>query len=261
MSSEPAESLARRTLVAARERHVAIVIADDSGHEIVRSLLARAAGSWPGTVALRGVGGLAADRPDAVVLVADSAGPAGMASLRRICAEVPDAHVVVVARDGGTANAARQALNAGADAFVRVDDAHEALGPALDAVMAGLVCAPRAVRRLIAKPTFSHREKEVLELLVAGLTNRQIGERLYLAESTVKSHLAAAFAKLGVRSRKDAVAVLLDPAESLARTALPLGGTTQGGVTSVVLDGAQPPGGGDEHRLQPEFATRNERPR
>jgi DNA-binding CsgD family transcriptional regulator len=87
--------------------------------------------------------------------------------------------------------------------------------------MAGLVCAPRAARRAVAKPTFSHREKEVLELLVAGLTNRQIGARLYLAESTVKTHLASAFAKLGVRSRKDAVALLLDPAEGLATTALP----------------------------------------
>jgi DNA-binding CsgD family transcriptional regulator len=75
--------------------------------------------------------------------------------------------------------------------------------------------------RLVAKPTFSHREKEILELLVAGMTNRQIGDRLYLAESTVKTHVAAAFAKLGVRSRKDAAAILLDPAEGLAPTALP----------------------------------------
>jgi DNA-binding NarL/FixJ family response regulator len=56
---------------------------------------------------------------------------------------------------------------------------------------------------------------------LAGLTNRQIAARLYLAESTVKTHVASAFAKLGVRSRKDAVAVLLDPDEGLAATALP----------------------------------------
>ena len=57
--------------------------------------------------------------------------------------------------------------------------------------------------------------------MLEGLTNRQIGARLYLAESTVKTHLISAFAKLGVRSRKDAVALLLDPAEDLAITALP----------------------------------------
>jgi DNA-binding NarL/FixJ family response regulator len=89
------------------------------------------------------------------------------------------------------------------------------------AVLAGFVCTPRSARRLVAKPTFSHREKEVLQLLVMGLTNRQIAGRLYLAESTVKSHLASAFAKLGVRSRKDAADLLLDPTEGLAATALP----------------------------------------
>ena len=55
-----------------------------------------------------------------------------------------------------------------------------------------------------------------------GLANGQIAVRLHLAESTVKSHLATAFAKLGVHSRKDAVALLLDPAEGLAAAALPL---------------------------------------
>jgi DNA-binding NarL/FixJ family response regulator len=215
-----ADSLAPREPVA-RERHVAIVMAGVSSREIVGSLLADAALRAAGTVAVRGVAELADDRPDAVVLVADCAAPAGMAALRRIRKDVPAARLVVVARDDRSAIAARQALNAGAEAFVPVDAVDRALAPALDAVMAGLVCAPRALRRLVAKPTFSHREKEVLELLVAGLTNRQIAARLYLAESTVKTHLAAAFAKLGVGSRKDAVALLLDPAEALATTALP----------------------------------------
>jgi DNA-binding NarL/FixJ family response regulator len=153
-----------------------------------------------------------------------------MAALRRIRREVPSAHVVVVARDGRSAIAARQALNAGAEGFVPAEAVDRALGPALEAVMAGLVCAPRAARRLIAKPTFSHREKEVLRLLVAGLTNRQIAARLHLAESTVKTHLVSAFAKLGVRSRKDAVALLLDPAEGLAATALPPDASFPGAV-------------------------------
>jgi DNA-binding NarL/FixJ family response regulator len=129
--------------------------------------------------------------------------------------------VVVVARDDTSSFAARQALNAGAEGFVPAHQAQQSLAPAIDAVMAGLVCAPREVRRLVAKPTFSHREKQVLELLVAGLTNGEIAARLYLAESTVKTHLASTFAKLGVRSRKDAAALLLDPAEGLAATALP----------------------------------------
>jgi DNA-binding NarL/FixJ family response regulator len=221
MSTAFSYSLSPRRLVAARECHVAVVMADPSCLEVVGPLLAGAVRQSTGTVAIRGVSDLADDCPDAVVLVADFGAPAGMAALRRIRSEVPAARLVVVARDDRSAVAARQALNAGADAFVPAAEVERALAPALDAVMAGLVCAPRAARRLIARPTFSHREKEVLELLVPGLTNRQIAARLYLAESTVKSHLASAFAKLGVRSRKDAVALLLDPAEGLATTALP----------------------------------------
>jgi DNA-binding NarL/FixJ family response regulator len=80
---------------------------------------------------------------------------------------------------------------------------------------------PAEARRLVVRPAFSHREKEVLGLLVTGLTNRQIADRLFLAESTVKSHLVATFAKLGVRSRTEAAALLLDPAEGLATIALP----------------------------------------
>lgn len=234
MSSALADSLSPRALVAARECHVAIVIADDSCREVVGSLYAGAVRQWAGTVAGRSVSDLADECPDAVVLVADLAEPAGMVTLRRIRSEVPAARVVVVARDDGSAIAARLALNAGAEAFVRADEVEQALAPALGAVMAGLVCVPRAARRLIAKPTFSHREKEVLELLVTGLTNRQIGSRLYLAESTIKSHLASAFAKLGVRSRKDAVALLLDPAEGLATSALPPGSPLRGRASGAV---------------------------
>jgi DNA-binding NarL/FixJ family response regulator len=104
---------------------------------------------------------------------------------------------------------------------VPAGDVARALVPALAAAGADLVCVPRASRRAIAKPTFSHREKEVLGHLVEGMTNRQIAARLYLAESTVKTHVAPAFSKLGVRSRREAAMVLLDPAEGLVTTALP----------------------------------------
>jgi hypothetical protein len=56
--------------------------------------------------------------------------------------------------------------------------------------------------------------------VVEGCTNSEIGARLFLAESTVKSHLATAFSKLGVRSRRDAAAMILG-AETLAAAILP----------------------------------------
>ena len=52
----------------------------------------------------------------------------------------------------------------------------------------------------------SSREVEVLQQLMAGLSNREIGERLYIAERTVARHLAGIFSKLGVNNRAAAVA-------------------------------------------------------
>jgi DNA-binding NarL/FixJ family response regulator len=213
--------LARRTWQPALR--IALALEDETTRDALVSALA--AGDLPvntGALPLRRIGELAQSPPDAVVVAADLTGAAGLAAVRRVRKEMPAARIVVVAPDAG-AGVVRQALNAGADALVPEAELERSLAPVVHAVLAGFVCTPRLARRLVAKPTFSHREKEVLELLVAGLTNRQIASRLYLAESTVKSHLASAFAKLGVRSRKDAAALLLDPAEGLAATALPPG--------------------------------------
>jgi DNA-binding CsgD family transcriptional regulator len=55
----------------------------------------------------------------------------------------------------------------------------------------------------------SLREREVLALAATGLSARAIGERLFLSENTIKSHLARAYAKLGARNRAEAVAASL----------------------------------------------------
>jgi LuxR family maltose regulon positive regulatory protein len=52
----------------------------------------------------------------------------------------------------------------------------------------------------------SERELEVLSLIAEGLTNREIGERLYISQGTVKAHTSNIYGKLGVRSRTQAVA-------------------------------------------------------
>ena len=67
----------------------------------------------------------------------------------------------------------------------------------------------------MARPIFTTREKEILRLVVEGLSNGEIGRKLYLAESTVKSHLSSSFAKLGVHSRNEATALILDPGAGL----------------------------------------------
>ena len=148
-------------------------------------------------------------------------GEAGTAAcLRRIRRAAPDLRVVVVsASRAGSAAGGRS--TPGAEGFVLDPRMDTMLVATVRAVHAGQVCAPPELRRLVAKPSFSQREKEILALVATGRTNQEIAARLYLTESTVKSHLASAFEKLGVRSRKDAAALLLDPEEGLQQTALP----------------------------------------
>ena len=64
--------------------------------------------------------------------------------------------------------------------------------------------------------------------MVEGCTNGEIAQRLFLAESTIKSHLATAFAKLGVRSRRDATAMILSGALHRRRRPAPGGSAAAG---------------------------------
>ena len=88
---------------------------------------------------------LAQATPDVIVLAADLSRPQSLAVVRWLHRNARDARIVVVARDPSGA-LARQALNAGAEAFVAEQDADSALAAAVRAVVAGLVCAPRARR-------------------------------------------------------------------------------------------------------------------
>jgi DNA-binding NarL/FixJ family response regulator len=106
------------------------------------------------------------------------------------------------------------ALDAGAHAVVLESDL-AVLDAALQAVRAGLIVVPSRARRALSRPVLSNREKQVLSMVVIGLSNAEIAGRLHLAQSTVKSHLSAVFEKLDVRSRKEAADVVLDPRSGL----------------------------------------------
>jgi DNA-binding NarL/FixJ family response regulator len=118
----------------------------------------------------------------------------------------------------------RAVLAAGAAGVVLEREIANTLDPCLQAVRVGQICVPRQQWRQIAPPALSMREKQILGLVVMGYMNSQIAERLFLAESTVKSHLSSAFGKLGVRSRNEAVNLILDSERGLGMGILALGG-------------------------------------
>ncbi|HEY2638105.1 MAG TPA: response regulator transcription factor [Solirubrobacteraceae bacterium] len=132
--------------------------------------------------------------------------------LEQACLAYADAPVVAVALQRAGEHAVRKALHAGAAGLVELEQVEVALVPTLHAVLAGQTCIPRERNDEMHAPALSGREREVLVLVGRGLTNGEIAARLYLSPSTVKSHLASAFRKLGVRSRAEAAAIILSPA-------------------------------------------------
>lgn len=114
-----------------------------------------------------------------------------------------------------TNRSVRDLFEVGIDAVVLEEDAEAALALSLRATYVGQVSVPVAWRHQFGRPKFSARQKQVLAMVVMGCTNATIARTLGVAESTVKSHLFAAFKKLGVRSRKEAAAAILDPRNGL----------------------------------------------
>jgi two-component system, NarL family, response regulator DesR len=105
----------------------------------------------------------------------------------------------------------RRMLDLGAQAFVLEWQMATALAPAVRAACSGLVSVPAELSQNVERGALTRRQREVLRLAVRGSANAEIAERLYLSESTVKAHLSAAFRKIGVKSRCEAAALLLDP--------------------------------------------------
>ena len=134
------------------------------------------------------------------------------------------------------ARAIRWAVDHGADGVVWDHDLEVSLALTVRAVCAGQLVVPREVRRRIIPPDLTTREKQVLSLVVMGLSNGEIASKLYVSESTVKSHLGSAFRKLDVRSRAEAAQLVADPSEGF--------GTGILAITEPVLARrrARPPG-------------------
>jgi DNA-binding NarL/FixJ family response regulator len=112
-----------------------------------------------------------------------------------------------------------EALRAGASGFVLKDDPPEQLIAAIRTIAAGdALLSPSVTKRVVERfsriphvappkelDELSEREREVFRLVAHGLSNAEIGEELYISETTVKTHVTHILSKLGLRDRVQAV--------------------------------------------------------
>jgi DNA-binding NarL/FixJ family response regulator len=117
-----------------------------------------------------------------------------------------DTAIVVICSAGRTQP--RELVWAGVDGIVFEPGADAVIGSTVRGVLAGYLVVPRTLRAAIQPPPLTALQRQILELVNDGLTNREIADRLYVAESTLKRQISSTFRRLGVNSRREAAALL-----------------------------------------------------
>jgi DNA-binding NarL/FixJ family response regulator len=198
-----------------------VLVADD--HPIVREGLAAVIATLPeftlsGSAAdgVEAVRAADAEPPDVVVMDLHMPRLDGVAATRRILAAHPHAAVLVLTMDEHD-DMVVAALRAGARGFVLKGAGHADIARALRAVAAGDAVfgsgvAARVLDRLSGRvpaedvfPELTAREREVLSCLAGGAGTQDIARRLHLSPKTVRNHIAATLAKLGLPDRAQAI--------------------------------------------------------
>ena len=200
------------------ERRIRVLISDD--HLLfrmgLRSLLSR-------EPAMRVVGEAATGtqtieqckllRPDVIVLDLRMPEGGGITVLRAVRKESPQSRVLVLS-SYASEEEVYQALDAGALGYMLKDTGKDALVHAIHEVHDGRRSVPDWVESILrerkTRPNLTSRELEVLELLLSGLTNREIGRILGNSENTIRNHTINIFAKLEVSDRAEAVSAALE---------------------------------------------------
>jgi NarL family two-component system response regulator LiaR len=156
-------------------------------------------------------------QPDVILMDLMMPKMSGAAATRAIRERWPQVQVVALT-SFQEQNLVQEVLYAGAISYLLKNVSAEDLAEAIRAAYAGRpTLAPEAVQALLQpadrEPTLGHdltpREREVLALMVEGLSNPQIGERLVVSRSTAAAHVSNILSKLGVSNRAEAVAVAL----------------------------------------------------
>jgi DNA-binding NarL/FixJ family response regulator len=207
---------------------IRVILADDQ--ELVRSGFASLLRAEDGieivgeaSDGLEAVGMALRTRPDVILMDIRMPGLDGIEATRRIAAhqELSAAHVIILTTFD-LDEYVFDAIRAGAAGFLVKDTSPSELIHAVRVVAAGdALMSPGVTRRLIAEfaartrsirpvpgiDDLTQREREVVALVADGLSNEEIAGKLYLSQSTAKTHALRAMAKLGARDRAQLVAI------------------------------------------------------
>ena len=151
-------------------------------------------------------------RPDVIVMDLMMPVMDGLEATRHIHAELPEIRILILTSFGTSADVAH-AINAGATGAIMKDSPNDELIRAIRIVATGKAIYSSEIRKMIldnpTPPELTSRQAEVLEAIMRGLTNIDIGKQLSISPDAVKQHLNAICEKLGAANRTEAVAIAL----------------------------------------------------
>lgn len=156
--------------------------------------------------------------PDVILMDLVMKGMGGVAAIREINQRFPQVQIIALT-SFQEKKLVKEALRAGAISYLLKTASAEELGKAIMSAYAGMsTLAPEAIEALIEEERqtplilghdLTEREQEVLALMVEGMNNPEIADRLGISNSTVKTHVSRTLSKLGVSNRMEAIRLAL----------------------------------------------------